>query len=140
MKGKRDNFKSEIQRRLCMLAEALGISNREFSRKIGKSDNYIASMNIDITVGAVNNIYTAFPQTNLEFLVTGNGEALKPEPVSEELSSYLKTEKAALKKENRELLIEIGKLQGMLAESKKSSVRQAGHAGCADAKNLKLAK
>ena len=54
MKGKRDNFKSEIQRRLCMLAEALGISNREFSRKIGKSDNYIASMNIDITVGAVN--------------------------------------------------------------------------------------
>lgn len=140
MKGKRDNFKSEIQRRLCMLAEALGISNREFSRKIGKSDNYIASMNIDITVGAVNNIYTAFPQTNLEFLVTGNGEALKPEPVSEELSSYLKTENAALKKENKELLIEIGKLQGMLAESKKSSARQAGHAGCADAKNLKLAK
>lgn len=140
MKGKRDNFKSEMQRRLCTLAESLGVSNREFSRRIGKSDNYIATMNIDITVGVVNNIYTAFPQTNLEFLVTGNGEALKPEPVSEELSSFLKAENAALKKENRELLIEIGKLQGMLAESKKSSARQAGSAGCADAKNLKLAK
>ena len=99
-KGKKDNFSSEMQERLSKLAKALGVSNREFSRRIGKSDNYIATMNIDITVGVANNIYTAFPQVNLLWLITGKGDILLKEPLTQELSDYLQTENKELKKEN----------------------------------------
>lgn len=139
-KGKKENFKSEMQRRLCLLTEALGVSNREFSRKIGKSDNYIATMNIDITVGVVNNIYTAYPQTNLVFLITGKGDILNKEPISEELSSYLKKENLELKNENKELLMEIGRLQGILSETKKMDAQQECTANCASVTKCRLAE
>ena len=139
-KGKKENFKSEMQRRLCLLCDSLGVSNREFSRKIGKSDNYIATMNVDITVGVVNNIYTAYPQTNLYWLITGNGDVLTKEPLSEELSSYLKQENQELKNENKELLMEIGRLQGILSETKKMDAQPESAASCATATNCRLAE
>lgn len=120
-KGKKDNFSSEMQERLSKLAKALGVSNREFSRRIGKSDNYIATMNIDITVGVANNIYTAFPQVNLLWLITGKGDILLKEPLTQELSDYLQTENKELKKENKELLLEVGRLQGIVSELKKEN-------------------
>lgn len=139
-KGKKEGFTSEMQRRLCLLCDALGVSNREFSRKIGKSDNYIATINIDITVGVVNNIYTAFPQINLYWLITGEGEILQKEPLSEELSSYLKKENLELKNENKELLMEIGRLQGILSETKKMDAQQECTANCASVTKCRLAE
>lgn len=118
-KGKKDNFSSEMQERLSRLAEALGISNRELSRRIGKSDNYIATMNKDITVGVVNNIYIEFPQVNLLWLITGKGDILLKEPLTEELSDYIQRENKELKSENKELLMEVGRLKGIISELKK---------------------
>lgn len=120
-KGKKENFSSEMQERLSKLAKALGLSNREFSRRIGKSDNYIATMNIDITVGVANNIYTAFPQVNLLWLITGKGDILLKEPLTKELSDYLQTENKELKSENKELLLEVGRLRGIISELKKEN-------------------
>lgn len=76
-------------------------------------------MNIDITVGVANNIYTAFPQVNLLWLITGKGDILLKEPLTQELSDYLQTENKELKKENKELLLEVGRLQGIVSELKK---------------------
>lgn len=139
-KGKKDNFTSEMQERLSRLAEALGISNRELSRRIGKSDNYIATMNIDITVGVANNIYTAFPQVNLYWLITGKGDILLKEPLTKELSDYLQTENKELKKENKELLLEVGRLQGIVSSLKKEDVHLVTPANNVDAGKLGVAK
>lgn len=139
-KGKKDNFTSEMQERLSRLAEALGISNRELSRRIGKSDNYIATMNKDITVGVVNNIYIEFPQVNLLWLITGKGDILLKEPLTEELSDYIQRENKELKTENKELLMEVGRLQGVISELKKVDALPGVSAGNADAAKLGVAK
>lgn len=139
-KGKKENFTSEMQERLSRLAEALGISNRELSRRIGKSDNYIATMNKDITVGVVNNIYIEFPQVNLLWLITGKGDILLKEPLTEELSDYIQKENKDLKRENKELLMEVGRLQGIISELKKGDARQGVCADNADAAKLGVAK
>lgn len=138
--GKKNNFSSVMQERLCALTEALNVSNREFSKRIGKSDNYIATINKDITVGVANNILTAFPNINLYWLVTGEGKILMEKPLSQELSNYLDEQNKALKKENRELLIEIGKLQALLEEREKTIVQLGGDAACVGANQLSLAK
>lgn len=139
-KGKKDNFSSEMQERLSKLANALGVSNREFSRRIGKSDNYIATMNIDITVGVANNIYTAFPQVNLLWLITGKGDILLKEPLTQELSDYLQTENKELKKENKELLLEVGRLQGIVSELKKENAHLVTPANNVDAGKFGVAE
>lgn len=139
-KGKKDNFSSEMQERLSKLAKALGVSNREFSRRIGKSDNYIATMNIDITVGVANNIYTAFPQVNLLWLITGKGDILLKEPLTQELSDYLQTENKELKKENKELLLEVGRLQGIVSELKKENAHLVTPANNVDAGKFGVAE
>lgn len=139
-KGKKDNFTSEMQERLSRLAEALGISNRELSRRIGKSDNYIATMNKDITVGVVNNIYIEFPQVNLLWLITGKGDILLKEPLTEELSDYIQRENKELKSENKELLMEVGRLKGIISELKKEDAHLDASAGNADAEKLGVAK
>lgn len=139
-KGKKDNFTSEMQERLSRLAEALGISNRELSRRIGKSDNYIATMNKDITVGVANNIYIEFPQVNLLWLITGKGDILLKDPLTEELSDYIQRENKELKCENKELLMEVGRLQGVISELKKVDALQGVSADNADAAKLGVAK
>ena len=139
-KGKKDNFSSETQERLSKLAKALGVSNREFSRRIGKSDNYIATMNIDITVGVANKIYTAFPQVTLLWLMTGKGDILLKEPLPQELSDYLQTENKELKKENKELLLEVGRLQGIVSELKKENAHLVTPANNVDAGKFGVAE
>lgn len=139
-KGKKDNFTSEMQERLSRLADALGISNRELSRRIGKSDNYIATMNKDITVGVANNIYIEFPQVNLLWLITGKGDILLKEPLTEELSDYIQRENKELKCENKELLMEVGRLQGVISELKKVDALPGVSADNADAAKLAVAK
>lgn len=129
-----------MQERLSKLAKALGVSNREFSRRIGKSDNYIATMNIDITVGVANNIHTAFPQVNLLWLITGKGDILLKEPLTQELSDYLQTENKELKKENKELLLEVGRLQGIVSELKKENAHLVTPANNVDAGKFGVAE
>lgn len=129
-----------MQERLSKLAKALGVSNREFSRRIGKSDNYIATMNIDITVGVANNIYIAFPQVNLLWLITGKGDILLKEPLTQELSDYLQTENKELKKENKELLLEVGRLQGIVSELKKENAHLVTPANNVDAGKFGVAE
>ena len=87
--GKTENFTSEIQQRLCELAKALGKSNREFSRSIGKSDNYVASLGNDISLGVVNKISTVYPQVNILWLITGEGDKMLTKPIAVDLQDYI---------------------------------------------------
>lgn len=97
-------------------------------------------MNKDITVGVVNNISIEFPQVNLLWLITGKGDILLKEPLTEELSDYIQRENKELKSENKELLMEVGRLKGIISELKKVDALPGVSAGNADAAKLGVAK
>lgn len=129
-----------MQERLFALCEALEVSRREFSLSIGKTSTFVTSMNRDVTVGVLNNIYIRYPQVNLMWLITGKGDMLLKEPIKEELSNYIQEENKELKKENKELLMEVGRLQGIISELKKVDALPGVSAGNADAAKLGVAK
>lgn len=146
-KGKTEKFVSDIQQRLCELAEVLGKSNREFSRSIGKSDNYIASLNNDITVGVVNKISTVYPQVNIVWLVTGEGDKLIAKPATMDLHDYILNENAQLKEENKKLTDEnkslfakVSVLEDRISQMKKDNARWGIAAESVDAEPYGLAK
>lgn len=106
---------SEMQKRLFELCNALGVSRRQFSMKIGLSAAYLGNLKDDITVGVVNKILVAYPQVSMAWLVTGKGDMFVHEPLSEDLSSYIIQENKELKKENKELYAEIVLLRDKLS-------------------------
>lgn len=146
-KGKTEKFVSDIQQRLCELAEALGKSNREFSRSIGKSDNYIASLHNDITVGVVNKISTVYPQVNIVWLVTGEGDKLIAKPATMDLHDYILKQNSLLIEENKKLAEEnkilfakASVLEDRIAQLKKANVHQEESAVYAAASGSYLEK
>ena len=145
--GKTENFTSEIQQRLCELAEALGKSNREFSRSIGKSDNYVASLRNDITLGVVNKILIVYPQVNILWLVTGEGDKLLTKPITVDLQDYILKENSQLKEENKNLAEEnkalfakVSVLEDRISQMKKEYVRWDIAAESADVRPYGLGK
>ena len=66
-----------VKERLTKYAKHKGMSNRSFSLSIGMSENYISSMRKSIQPDVVNNIALQYPDLNVEWLITGEGEMLK---------------------------------------------------------------
>lgn len=146
-KGKKGNFVSETQQRLCELADTLGLSNREFSRSIGMSENYIASLSNDISLGVANKILIAYPQVNLMWLVTGKGDKLIKSTSLEALQNYILEENRELKEKNEKLtdekmnlISEVSMLKERLSQKEQESARFGIVAECADAKPYGLVK
>ena len=145
--GKTENFTSEIQQRLCELAKALGKSNREFSRSIGKSDNYVASLGNDISLGVVNKISTVYPQVNILWLITGEGDKMLTKPIAVDLQDYILKENSKLKEENKKLAEEnkalfakVSVLEDRILQMKKEYARWDIAAESADVSPYGLAK
>lgn len=67
---------NDIKSRLIQLIENKGISKREFCRQIEVSPTFLANKS-EIASDKVLNIITAFPDVNVEWLLTGDGEMLK---------------------------------------------------------------
>lgn len=103
--------------RLQLIIEALGISQREFNRVIGMSESYVSSLRNDITLGVVTRISTAYPQINLDWLVRGEGEILRETTGEASLCDYLIKENKELKAENKELIKQLGRLEGLASSS-----------------------
>lgn len=127
-KEKTDKYVSDIQQRLYELADALGKSNREFSRSIGKSPNYIASLNNDITVNVVNDIFTVYPQVNILWLITGEGDIFLADSGKMNLHDYIFKENSQLKdeikkitEENKALFAQVAVLQERITQLQKES-------------------
>lgn len=62
--------------RLIRLCAALGLSQREFCRRIGVDDSFVRKANTSISTSKVAAIKSAFPCVNVTWLTTGEGEPL----------------------------------------------------------------
>lgn len=76
---------SDVKQRLLNICAALKISARSFSSSIGMSPTYLTSLNKDITSAVLNNIYINYPNVNILWIITGEGEMLNtdPSPISD---------------------------------------------------------
>lgn len=66
-----------VKERLIEFLKTEGISNSEFSRKMGLSPAYIASMRKSMPEEKVEKLMSLFPQLNREWLMYGEGEMIK---------------------------------------------------------------
>ena len=129
-RGKKGNYVSETQQRLCELADTLGISNREFSRSIGMSENYVASLSNDISLGVVNKILIAYPQVNVVWLVTGKGDRLIKPNSSDAAQDYIIKENRELKEKNEKLTEQNTKLFAEISVLRyRLSQKEQGYSG-----------
>lgn len=67
-----------VKQRLIQFVEYLGLSGREFCRRIGVGSAYINSIRKSISPDVLKTIAIQYPQLNTLWLMTGEGEMLKP--------------------------------------------------------------
>ena len=70
-------FYMSVKERLTEFVESLGISKSEFGRQIGVSNAFISSIRKSIQQDKIQSIASKYPNLNIEWLLTGEGEMLK---------------------------------------------------------------
>ena len=68
-----------VKERLILFAESQRISHSEFCRKIGVSNAFISSMRRSLQPDKIERIALNYPQLNISWLITGEGQMLKQE-------------------------------------------------------------
>ena len=81
MQAKEQNI-SPIKQRILSFAGTLGISKRDFYAKIGVSRGTLESKT-GITEDVITKFFATYPQVNIEWLMTGEGDMLKTKRTSE---------------------------------------------------------
>lgn len=71
---------SEVGSRLLLLADKLGLNPNQFSIQIGKDRSYLHKISKEIQSDVLRNIFNSFPQANLAWIITGEGEPLLYQP------------------------------------------------------------
>ena len=75
-KGKKAVVVSSVQQRLIDVCQHYGISLREMSRTIGRSDNYVNTLRNDVTSGVLCKVLEVYPEVSPVWLLTGKGTML----------------------------------------------------------------
>lgn len=114
-----------MKERILQLIKALGISGREFSRSIGKSESFARTITGNVGTDVLVEIIRVYPNVNLYWLVTGEGRELKDDTATkqnESSSSHEHPDRDALLsqliKENGDLREQIGMLKRDLESAK----------------------
>lgn len=63
-----------MKERIFLLIEALGLSARQFSLQIGKSESFARTIKANIGSDVIGDILREFPRTNIYWLITGEGK------------------------------------------------------------------
>lgn len=133
-----------VKNRIIEFIEAKKISKRGFADSIGKSNSYVNNIVSTITADVLNKIRIVYPELNIDWLLTGEGDMLKnisdkPHNANSheslgnnEFISFLRDQISELKyviegkdREINNLNQEIGRLKGILDENK-IQYRQTG--------------
>lgn len=141
-------METTVKERLKEFISTLGISEREFCRRVGVGSAFIQSIRKSIMPDTLNKIAIQYPQLNPVWLLLGNGEMLQaveevPEDVEPRPSEMLyslfeeaKQEKARLLSiiESQQRIMESQQrtIENLTELSKKAAAQPGEVAGCAD--------
>ena len=139
-----------VKERIKAFVASLGISEREFCRKIGVSSGYIESIKQSISPKVMQTIGMHYPELNPIWLLLGNGEMLRseqretpqqagggllPSEMLAELLVEARNEKAKLFAANEKLTEVVESQQETISELtqelKKANARKEDGVGCA---------
>lgn len=87
---------NEVKNRLITLIDKLCISKAEFERECGLSNGYVNSIKNSIGSKGVSLIIRRYPSVNRVWLMTGEGEMLKPTAAADGTTSVTNSEGAVL--------------------------------------------
>ncbi len=139
-----------VQQRLRYFISTLGITDREFCKRVGLSPSYVSSMRKSVSPSVMTKISELYPRLNPQWLLAGFGEMLfektqeadkqktnlLPSQILERLLEESSVEKARLMNVNEKLTSIIESQQETLAELtreiKKINARKDDNAVCAD--------
>ena len=108
-----------VKDRIVKLTKYYKLSQRAFSTKLGLSYNYVNKINNEISTHALRNIFREFPEVNLIWVITGEGEMILPEDsisavfLKNKLDELISDNKK-LQEKNEELIRQVGYLQGQV--------------------------
>lgn len=140
---------TNVQQRLRYFISTLGITDREFCKRVGLSPAYVSSMRKSVSPSVMSKISELYPLLNPQWLLAGIGEmqlekreekveqsqSLLPSQMLERLLEDARNEKARLMAANERLTSIIESQQETLAELthelKKVAARQGDDATCA---------
>lgn len=114
-----------VKERITKFIELKQISKSEFCRQIGVSNAYISSMRVGIQPDKVQRIALAYPELNIGWLLTGEGEILNnPEKNIEPLAAPCECAESSCLTVSR-LLALVEAQQKTIAEQSATISRQA---------------
>ena len=85
---------SEVQERLVVLAKALNISPNQFSLSIGRDRSYVKKITKEIQTDALRSIFNIYPNVNLVWIITGEGDIFIKEESDNALLQHYRSENA----------------------------------------------
>ena len=124
----------EIKTRILQLVKALDMNPNQFSKQIGKDRSYVTSIKKEISTDVLRNIFDQFPNVNIMWIITGEGDIFIEEESENALLQHYRLENAELKNKIDNLNREIGRLESQLDELKKEIAQPGKDVECADAK------
>ena len=104
---------SEIKDRLYILSKELGLNASQFSERVGKDRTYLSNIRKEIQTDVLRNIFIEFPDVNISWIVTGEGEMFNKTSSIDKSDSQkelidLKCKIRELEKKNESLIETIG--------------------------------
>ena len=70
-------METSVKQRLTQFLKYLGISQRQFERSVGLGNGYITNMSKGLGVEKTSTIKEVYPQLNIGWLLSGEGEMLR---------------------------------------------------------------
>lgn len=134
-----EETKSTVKQRLKDFIATLGISEREFCRKLGVSSAYVESIKKSISPKVMQTISIQYPELDPLWLLLGKGEMTKKEKAdSGMLPSEMLAELLAEARQERARLLAIVEsqqrtIEGLTLEMKKANALAVAPVGCAAA-------
>ena len=112
-----------MKERLLMLIKELGISGRQFSKMVGKSEGWLNSVTKSIGSDILTNILDTYPNVNMTWVLSGQGEmfledssVVKEDQGNYQINKDYKSICEDLRNDNKDLREENKKLRDTLLE------------------------
>lgn len=134
-----------VKERLIQYVKYKRLTNSEFCRRIGVSNAFISSMRRSIQPDKAESIALNFPDLNISWLLTGEGEMIKNGEISINTNIIKKIEVPeeaweVIKKQADSLASKDRQVEELINLLKKANAPKEGNAICADASGSDLEK